>query len=326
MKILKTIGLTLIVAFAASFNINAIEAVDGGDARWAQVRVSVACMRTNPGHSSELCSQAVMGTPVKILEEKGEWCLAKTPEGYTGWIIDNSLVEKSAAEMDNWREDKNRVVVTSLDQSVIYRNSVDKGIRDRLSDAVNGSIVELIDTDETGMANVKLPDGRNGWIAKKNLSTIQDWANQEYDGQKILDLAYSMEGLPYLWGGTSIKSVDCSGLTRVAYYNNGIIITRDASQQAVTGERIEAADWRTLEAGDLLFFGNANTQKVTHVAIYDNNGDYVHSSGRVKRNSVDPESDSYLTTPFLWAVKIHGSEGTDGIIKVANHPWYFDQK
>ena len=46
--------------------------------------------------------------------------------------------------------------------------------------------------------------------------------------------------------------------------------------------------------------------------------------GRVKRNSVDPASDMYLTTPFLHAVRIHGHEGSDGITRAAGHPWYFD--
>ena len=99
---------------------------------------------------------------------------------------------------------------------------------------------------------------------------------------------------------------------------------RDASQQALTGKRIEAKDWASCQAGDLLFFGNAKTRKVTHVAIYDNNGTYIHSSGRVKRNSVDPKSSEYLTTPFLHAVRINGNEGTNGIIWVINHSWYFN--
>ena len=132
-----------------------------------------------------------------------------------------------------------------------------------------------------------------------------------------------MEGTPYLWGGTSIKSLDCSGLAKVCYFANGIILMRDASQQALTGEKFKPEQWRELEAGDLLFFGNPETGKVTHVAIYDNSGDYVHSSGRVRRNSVDPESESYLTTPFLSASRIKSRLNTKGIVQAKNHPWFF---
>ncbi|MDE7093221.1 MAG: hypothetical protein K2O43_07360, partial [Muribaculaceae bacterium] len=65
------------------------------------------------------------------------------------------------------------------------------------------------------------------------------------------------------------------------------------------------------------------TGKVTHVAIYDRDGNYIHSSGRVKRNSIDPEAEGYLSTPFLSYSRIKNSIGTRGITRVADHPWYF---
>ena len=134
-----------------------------------------------------------------------------------------------------------------------------------------------------------------------------------------------MEGSPYLWGGTSAKSVDCSGLVKVSYLNNGIILLRDASQQARTGEHLTAEQWPEYRAGDLMFFGNKDTGRVTHVAIYDHDGRYIHSSGRVKRNSVDPESPDYLYSP-LHSVRIHGMEGTHGITRAIDHPWLFNIK
>ena len=176
---------------------------------------------------------------------------------------------------------------------------------------------------ENGRLRIELPDGRTGYVDATAMIPIEQWAAQDFDPDLILDTAYSMEGTPYLWGGTSVKALDCSGLAKVSYFANGIILMRDASQQALTGTRIETANWRTCRPGDLLFFGNATTKKVTHVAIYDSNGNYVHSSGRVKRNSVDPDSPNYLTTPFLHAVRIAGNEETPGIIRARNHPWYF---
>ena len=194
-----------------------------------------------------------------------------------------------------------------------------------MSDVVLGNILEGKFDKSKRRIEVKLPDGRSGWINTADVAPIEEWAAQNFNPEKILDVAYSMEGTPYLWGGTSVKSIDCSGLAKVSYLANGIILMRDASQQALTGTRIEANNWPTCEAGDLLFFGNAKTGKVTHVAIYDHDGNYVHSSGRVKRNSVDPKSESYLTTPFLHAVRIAGNEGTPGITYARNHPWYFNK-
>ena len=131
-----------------------------------------------------------------------------------------------------------------------------------------------------------------------------------------------MMGSGYLWGGTTTKLTDCSGLAKVSYFSNAIILQRDASQQALTGKIIKAEDWKDARLGDLVFFGT-KTGRVTHVGIYLHDGKYIHCSGQVKINSVDPEADDYLTTPFLSISRIDGMVGTKGITAVRNHPWYF---
>lgn len=291
---------------------------------WGIVRISVAHLRYKPSHSAEIVSQALMGTPLRLLEKVGEWWRVQSPDGYISYIIGNSIVRKNADEMNIWKQ-SNRLIVTSFDQIKVYDTENLSSVRNIITDLVNGCIVNGVISTNSEKVKVTLPDGRYGWLNAKDVKTIEEWANQKFDSQKILDIAYSMMGIPYLWGGMSTKSLDCSGFARVCYFSNGIILMRDASQQALTGKRIEAKDWANCQAGDLLFFGNAKTRKVTHVAIYDNNGTYVHASGRVKRNSVDPKSKEYLTTPFLHAVRIDGNEGTIGITRVSNHSWYFNK-
>lgn len=295
----------------------------GNSNKWALGRISVAHVRVKPGHSSELSSQIIMGMPVKLLNKSGDWWHVETHEGYKGYIISNSLSIKSTQEMNAWRN-SDRVVVSSLYQTQVFNDTISIGVRNVVTDVVNGVILEG-KISNSQYTKVLLPDGRKGFIKSSDVTPIEKWASQEFNPKLILDMAYSMHGLPYLWGGTSTKSLDCSGLAKVCYFANGIILRRDAYQQAETGLKISANNWKSCQAGDLLFFGNAKTKRVTHVAIYNENGLYIHSSGRVKVNSIDPKSDLYLTTPFFHACRINGAIGTDGIIQAINHPWYFSK-
>ncbi len=293
--------------------------------RWAQVRLSAASLRTRGAHAGEMATQALMGTPLRVLQSGGDWWRVQTPDGYIAYIPSSSVVEKTPAQMRAWRGAK-RFIVTSLDQVKAYNSPTATGPRDVVTDLVNGCIVTIPEGRPNRVNrryHIELPDGREAYVDASALKNIDQWAAQTFNPELILDVAYSLEGTPYLWGGTSTKAVDCSGLAKTAYFANGIILMRDASQQALTGTRIEAENWRDCRAGDLLFFGT-RAGKVTHVAIYDSNGDYVHSSGRVKRNSVDPTNPSYLTTPFLHSVRIGGNEGTRGITRAAEHPWYYN--
>ena len=291
---------------------------------WGLARISVAHMRTKPGHSSELSSQVIMGMPIKLIEKKGDWWFCETPDGYNGYIIENSMTIMDSIQMNLWRE-SNRVVVTSIHQTYIYKSPKSTSYMDIITDVVNGAIL-VGEKSIDKFTKVNLPDGRIGYINSNDITPIKKWASQEFKAELILKMAYSMMGLPYLWGGTSTKSLDCSGLAKVCYLANGIILRRDAYQQAETGTRIDASNWQTCEAGDLLFFGNKKTKRVTHVAIYNNNGLYIHASGRVKENSIDTESSIYLTTPFFHATRIKNAIGSDGIIQAINHPWYFNIK
>ena len=99
---------------------------------------------------------------------------------------------------------------------------------------------------------------------------------------------------------TSSKGMDCSGFTKTVYFMNGLIIPRDASQQIQAGRDVDPElNFSDLLKGDLMFFGRKATdssgQKVTHVAIWLGNdkGEFIHSSGRVKLGSIDPESQWY---------------------------------
>lgn len=287
------------------------------DKQWGLIMLSVASLRIDGKHAAEMATQAIMGTPVKVLEKKKDWYRVQTPDNYIAYVPSTSLKLLGRNEFENWKKSKRYIVTayqTSLFESPENKNAI-------VSDLVMGNILEYIDGDAKTI-KLRTPDGREGYANTEDINELSSWADQSFNPELIEKTARRMMGTPYLWGGTSTKANDCSGFAKTCYFANGIILQRDASQQALTGEKINASDWKSAEPCDLLFFGS-NKGRVTHVAIYLGNGEYIHSSGRVKINSVDPDAKDYLTTPFLSISRINGQIGAEGITKIKNNKWYF---
>jgi cell wall-associated NlpC family hydrolase len=176
---------------------------------------------------------------------------------------------------------------------------------------------------------IRLPDGREGFVKKNNtIDFAQFCTDSIVNTDKLISDASSLIGVPYLWGGTSPKGVDCSGFVQSVFFRNGLILQRDASLQVLHGKNVEISEGKSqLTKGDLLFFGSDKNNKVhvTHVALYIGNNEYINSSGRVIINSLDSTKSNYSyyrKNSFLAARKVFGVKNDPGIIPVNKHPWY----
>jgi gamma-D-glutamyl-L-lysine dipeptidyl-peptidase len=288
------------------------------------VTLSVINLRKEAYHSSELVSQAILGTPVMILKRHNLWLLVKTPDNYIAWTEESSIKQISRTELTEWKKAK-RVIYIENTGWMYDRPSNKAGI---VGDLVGGAIIEKTD-EKSSFEYLILPDGRKGYVEKEKVMDFDDWKKiTSCTEDNICNIAMSFMGLPYLWGGTSIKGVDCSGFVQSVFFRNGIILQRDASLQALHGISIDiTAGFDLLKKGDLLFFGsNKNgTSHVTHVAIYIGNKEYINSSGRVMINSFDSTKanySSYKYNSLLSAKRIIGVFEDQGIVPVKNHPWY----
>ncbi len=283
------------------------------DNKWALVKLGIASLRCEGAHSGEMATQAVMGTPVKVLEY-GDWCRVVTPDDYISYVPQNSLTFFPAEAMARWRAAK-RYIVTTYCTRLVSEPRGDETI----SDLTLGCILEYKGKAD-GWVQLSTPDGRVGYVEAESVADLDIWKDQSFDASLVERTARRMMGSGYLWGGTTTKVTDCSGLVKISYLANGIILQRDASQQALYGEKIE--DWHDCQLGDLLFFGNTETGRVTHVGIYLRDGDYIHCSGQVKINSLEPQAPTYLYSP-LSISRVEGMVGTAGITRLASHKWYY---
>jgi hypothetical protein len=288
--------------------INILPDLSVGEQVHALINVSVANLRSVPRHSAELVTQALLGTPVLVLKVSGGWYLIQTPDKYIAWTDEGSLVPMDSLSFSDWKKRDKIICVSTYAFSTNAEG-------EKVSDLVAGDVLVLVNETEAKW-NVKYPDGRIADIAKKDAILIHNWLDTlTITESSIIRAAKDLMGVPYLWGGTSTKGVDCSGFTKTVYFQNGIILPRDASQQVFAGELVdEVKNFSRLQVGDLLFFGKKNddgTEKVVHVGLWLGNHQFIHASGDVHISSMDSLSenfDSYNYNRYLRTRRILGSE------------------
>lgn len=291
-----------------------------GDKIWALAILSVSNIRALPDDVSELVSQALMGTPLRVLDHNNKWYRIQTPEKYIGWMDSSGLQLFTANEMEYWRK-ADRYLYNHLSGYAYDAPTLRGNI---ITDLVLGDLFE-VESAVNRFLKIKIPDGRRGYVRKSDCISFHDWSCSEPNVKSLLPVAMQMMGTPYLWGGASGKAVDCSGFVKLVYYAQGVILARDASQQARYGESIDFNNINNLQPGDLLFFGSS-AQRISHVGIYIGEGNFIHSSGRVHISSIDPGDPKYvIDRKNQAACRILNSLETEGIVRVKDHSWYNDK-
>lgn len=292
---------------------------------WGIVNVSVCNIRLFSSNDAEMVSQALMGTPVKIIKKDKGWFLIQTPDLYLGWVDSDAIETRSVSEYNNWKASSRLFYVTKTGD--IYTDQSEEKV---ISDIVAGCIVEITGNQKKGY-EVKLPDGRDGFIPVNKAILLDKLTVDAYlKLRNLIATAESFMGIPYLWGGTSAKGFDCSGFIKTVYYLNGIILSRDASQQFQDGTRIRMRRESfpdSLKKGDLLFFGSGGRgrPRPTHVGMYIGDTEFIHCSGMVKINSLDSTRANFSRfrrDSFLGARRITGAKPGNGIQPVLEHGWY----
>jgi len=267
-----------------------------GEKRYGIVAVSVGNVRSNPRNSAELATQALMGTVVKLLKKQGGYYSIQMPDNYIGWLEENAMKITNAAGVEEW-EAAPKVIATTY--FTMVREQPNPGSRP-VSDAVAGVLMKQVGASG-GWIAVELPDGRKGYIEMSNVEEVARWKkSRKLTAENIEKTATMFLGIPYLWGGTSPKGMDCSGFTKMVYRLNGLELSRDADQQALGGEEQKPGEnFENLKKGDLLFFGRKGSaerpERISHVGVYLEKQEFIHTPGGswVKFNSFDPSASNY---------------------------------
>lgn len=316
----------LIAAVVIGFTANAQEK------RMAVVQTSTCYMRLHPDYESALETQELMGTVVEIVGEKGYWREIVSPQPYQAWTTEKTLVEMTAGQIEDY-ERAPKCIFTAPYGHV--RMTPDEN-GTKITDLVGGDVLRTV-VKKNGQAStsgknckwveVMLPDGKTGWTYKKDVRVLgkridirkgdsSEGLVTEAMIESVISAAEELRGVPYFWGGMSSKGVDCSGLVRICFLMNDILLPRNASQQVFCGKGIDVDRPDTkgiteaevkmnydqnkalnaiknLRRGDLVFFGNTETGRITHVGIYLGDGYMIHASHLVRVNSLIPGNADY---------------------------------
>lgn len=229
--------------------------------QFAICTVSVAPVRKEAAHRSEMISQVLFGETMQVLQEEKEWLKVKCLfDGYEGWLTNHLVTpidEKKATA-------KNSYVSTGLLNHVTTT--------DQLFNLPMGSSLTGYDEetrllwDEHFKYHGTFRNTEKPFNKSLFLNTIQPWMNA-----------------PYLWGGKTFMGVDCSGFAQTVFKVLGIPLLRDASQQVTQGSVV--ADVAQSKNGDLAFFNNEEG-KIVHVGIVLEGGRIVHAAGKVRMDTL----------------------------------------
>lgn len=231
---------------------------------------NTASIRRSPSATSEQVNQVIMGQVVRILQDEGDWLYIETADAYNGWIR-RSCVRSSVQRAFPLAE------VTELFTDAYVQPTQGSEIVTKL---VITSTVEILDQYQ-GFTQVRLPDGQQVWVRSSDIAVVETNESpscMHHDVPSVVRTAKRFLGIPYLWGGITPFGLDCSGFIQLVWKLHGILLPRDAAQQAADPRLVPVMADNT-NPGDLIFFGSdKDRSRVNHVGLAVDSHRIIHSA------------------------------------------------
>ena len=228
------------------------------------ITVPIANLYAEPDKTSTLIDEALMGWPIQILEEKGNFYHINTFYNYMAYVEKTDITQ-------NVNFEPNHVIIKnfadiSQGETVQHRT---------ITTLPFGAYVCVLKGGEK-YSQILMANGETGFIRTQFLKpytipllTLPFQQDKESLRQNIVSDSLRYMETQYRWGGKTPIGIDCSGLTFMCYLLNGIIIYRDAVMKE--GFPIKEIQKESLQKADLIFWKG-------HVGMYIGDGLFIHSS------------------------------------------------
>ncbi|HYH15598.1 MAG TPA: C40 family peptidase [Flavisolibacter sp.] len=230
--------------------------------------VSVAAMRKEPSHRSEMVSQLLFGEFGFVMEQETDFVRIKCLyDGYEGWVALNQVTFVNA---------------DAVTETTVYTDADLSPVMVKGSDAMQVSYATPVYTKNGQDSTLTIGAYEFAYLQ------VPKWdaSRMPFTAANIRAVANKYLHTAYLWGGRSIYGLDCSGFAQQVYKMFDIRLLRDAHLQADQGTHVEKlAD---AKIGDVAFFHN-DAGRIIHVGILLSPTEIIHASGKVRIDTIDEE-------------------------------------
>jgi len=230
--------------------------------------LTATAVRAEPSERSEMVSQLLFGEMFEVTDEAAGWVKVLThTDDYEGWINHRQFLHLTKDTFNTLKDADNFLTFELVQPITVLCDYTTFPL-------VLGSSLPGLKEHQVVLENRRYQfDGR-----------VKSFHDNDQDPERITSYALMYLNCPYLWGGRTPFGIDCSGLTQMAYRLGGIILKRDASQQALQGETLSFIT--EARPGDLAFFDDDNGD-IIHTGIILKDSKIIHASGKVRIDRLD---------------------------------------
>lgn len=176
---------------------------------------------------------------------------------------------------------------------ISIHSKANNGICFQLSERPNDTLLV-----KTNKANLMEDDIEDATSLQFKYAIILGVSVESLKNNALLSFIEKWYGVKYLYGGNTMKGIDCSAFTQVLLKDvYGIATDRVVGDQYTKCTKIKRSE---LQIGDLLFFKHKDKSYLTHVAFYLGNNKFIHASVN-KGITIDDLNSKYYSNIYYGA-------------------------